>query len=47
MVVHNGVECFKYPNKLSEARHKAMKKVLPQYGIEYETNFSNLLKYDA
>ena len=27
--------------------HRAYKKILPQFGIEYKTNFSNLLKYDA
>ena len=47
MMIYKGEEVFKYPQKISEIRHKALSKVLPQFGIKYETNFSNLLKYDA
>lgn len=35
------------PEKYANCLHKALKKILPQYGIEYKTNFSNLIKYDA
>ena len=33
--------------QLAIIQHKCNAEILPQYGIEYETNFSNLLKYDA
>ena len=36
-----------FPEESRIIRHRALKKILPKYGIEYETNFSNLLKYDA
>ena len=35
------------PEEYSYRLHSLYKKLLPQYGIEYKTNFSNLLKYDA
>jgi len=35
------------PENYAKYLHRAYQEILPKYGIKYETNFSNLLKYDA
>ena len=38
---------FDNPEEYSLRLHRFYREVLPKFGIKYETNFSNLLKYDA